>query len=61
MAKNKKNEKVAMSARQEAGLVEEDFEQEPRDEVVEAGEHLSEDDVYEGGVILPAPSALASP
>jgi hypothetical protein len=40
------------SARQEAGLVEGNFKKKPRDEVVEAGEHLSGDDEEMGGVIL---------
>lgn len=56
MAKNKE-----MSARQEAGLVEDDFEQKPRDEVVEAGEHLSEESEDMGEVILSQPSGVASP
>lgn len=56
MAKNKE-----MTARQEAGLVESDFEKNPRDEVVEAGEHLSDESEESGEVILSSPSALASP
>lgn len=50
-----------LSMRQEAGLVEEDFEKQPRDEVVENAEHLSGDDEAIGAVILSEPSALASP
>lgn len=56
MAKNKE-----LSTRQREGLVEENFKQKPRDETVEAGEHLSDDSEYTGDVILSEPSMLASP
>lgn len=50
------------SARQEAGLVEDDYEQLPNDEVVEEGEHVDHE-AHElvGGVILPEPSSVNSP
>jgi pyruvate/2-oxoglutarate dehydrogenase complex dihydrolipoamide acyltransferase (E2) component len=41
--------KKSLSARQEAGLVEEDFEQQPNDEVVAAGEHFDAEQVEESG------------
>ena len=56
MAKTKKK-----TARQEEGLVESNFEQQPNDEVVAAGEHLTDETVYGDDVILSSPSALASP
>lgn len=56
MAKNKE-----LTSRQEAGLVEEDFEKQPNDETVASGDHLSGDDEAVGQVILPEPSAKASP
>lgn len=49
------------TARQEAKLVEDDFEKQPNDEVIADGEHLSEDSEDFGEVILSSPSAVASP
>jgi hypothetical protein len=58
MAKKKKE----MSVRQEAGLVEKDYERLPNDETVEAGEQTDhEANELVGGVIMPEPSAMASP
>jgi pyruvate/2-oxoglutarate dehydrogenase complex dihydrolipoamide acyltransferase (E2) component len=47
--------------RVEAEIVSDDFEQQPNDEVVAAGEHIDHDALEEQGLVMPAPSVQNNP